>query len=266
MINRYSLHKIYEEGSVPFNIFEYSLFKFGDIAYAEKFAKELFDGFIKKHKEWILKNNEIIILPSPYLSIPTASNYLCRYFKRNLNRFLFENEKNVCIESKIYRKQTYVEDYGNMNYEQRVRLISNDTYYIDRNFIDGKACIFIDDIKITGSHEHVVHKILNDAHVGGAFLFIYYGELCSNEVNPNIENYFNYSAVKNIDDIVNICFKPTFRFNTRIIKYILQLPQSDFLYVYDKFSTNQKNIFFELLISNNYHQIYEFQSNLKLIK
>ncbi len=266
MINRYSLHKIYEEDSVPFDTFEYSLFKFGDISYAEKFATQLFDGFIKKHKEWVLKNSEIILLPSPYLSIPTASNYLCKYFKRNLNRFLFENGKNVCVESKIYRKQTYVEDYGNMNYEQRIKLISNDTYYINRNFIDGKACIFIDDIKITGSHEHIVNKILNDNLVSGDFLFIYYGELCNNEVNPNIENYLNYSAIKNIEDIINICHKSTFRFNTRIIKYILQLTQSDFLFVYKKFSICQKKEFFELLISNNYHQIHEFQSNLRLIK
>ena len=103
-----------------------------------------------------LINIEIIILPSPYLSIPTASNFLCYYFKKELNSFLFKNSKKASIESKIYRNQTYVTDYGNLDFEERVKLISNDTYYIDRNFIEGKLCIFVDDIKITGSHEHTV--------------------------------------------------------------------------------------------------------------
>jgi hypothetical protein len=168
----YSLHKITNEDQCPFDANEYSWFKFGDKQYAEKFANALFNGFIAEFGDLLLSKNEIVILPSPYLSIPTASNFLCYYFKKCLNSFLFQNNKKASIESKIYRNQTYVTDYGNLSFDDRVKLIANDTYYIDSNFISDKLCIFVDDIKITGSHEHTVNKILDQYNVNGDFVFV----------------------------------------------------------------------------------------------
>ena len=84
MNKNFSLHKILEKDNCPFQEEEYSRFKFGDKSYAEKFAKELFDGFTEQYGELILSNKEIVILPSPFLSIPTASNFLCYYFKKQI--------------------------------------------------------------------------------------------------------------------------------------------------------------------------------------
>ena len=91
----YSLHKIVEQETCPFKEAEYSRFKFGDKLYAEKFAEDLFDGFVAEHRDLILSDKDIVILPSPYLSIPTASNFLCYYFKKELNSYLFKNGKIV---------------------------------------------------------------------------------------------------------------------------------------------------------------------------
>ena len=148
----YSLHKITDSNNCPFSETEYSKFKFGDSAMAEKFANELFNGFIAQYKDLILSHDEIVILPSPYHSIPTASNYLGFYFKTSMNTFLYKHDRKALTESKIYRNQTYTTDYGNLDYSERIKLIANDTYYIDRNYINGKLCLFLDDVKITGSH------------------------------------------------------------------------------------------------------------------
>ena len=91
MNSSFSLHKIDDESQYPFDPNEYSWFKFGDKQYAEKFASELFEGFIVKYGDLLVAKKEIVILPSPYLSIPTASNFLCYYFKKRLNSFLFKN-------------------------------------------------------------------------------------------------------------------------------------------------------------------------------
>jgi hypothetical protein len=262
----YSLHKILEKDNCPFQETEYSRFKFGDKFYAEKFAKELFDGFVNEYHDLILSNQEIVILPSPYLSIPTASNFLCYYFKKHLNAFLFKNNKKASIESKIYRNQTYVTDYGNLDFEERVRLISNDTYYIDRNFIEGKLCIFVDDIKITGSHEHTVNKILNQYNVNGDFIFLYFAELINKDIHPNIENHYNYFSVKNVEDIASIINSDHFQYNTRIVKFILSLNEDEFAYLVNNISTKKNNDLFHLAISNNYHQIIEYKNNINVIK
>ena len=266
MNSSYSLHKIIDESQYPFDANEYSWFKFGDKYYAEKFATELFNGFIEKYSELLLSKNEIVILPSPYLSIPTASNFLCFYFKKCLNSFLFKNNRKASIESKIYRNQTYVTDYGNLSFDERVRLIANDTYYIDRNFINDKLCIFVDDIKITGSHEHTVNKILNQYNVKGDFVFVYFAELVNKDIHPKIENHYNYFAVKNVTDIVNIVNRTNFQFNTRIIKYILNLDEEQFTFLINNISIEKRNELFHLAISNNYHQIIEYQNNIETIK
>lgn len=262
----YSLHKITEKDNCPFSETAYSEFKFGDKSHAKQFAKELFMGFIGKYRELLLNAEEIVILPSPYLSIPTASNFLCYYFKIQLNNFLFENNKKASVESKIYRNQTYVTDYGNLDFEERVKLISNDTYYLDRNYIDGKLCIFVDDIKITGSHEHTVNKILKQFDVNGDFIFVYFAELINRDIHPNIENYYNYFSVKNVQDIVALINKENFQFNTRIVKFILKLDEPDFLYLTDNIPKHKSDDLFHLAISNNYHQITEYQSNINIIK
>jgi hypothetical protein len=262
----YSLHKIIEKDNSPFKEAEYSRFKFGDKFYAEKFAKELFSGFVDEFRELILAEKEIVILPSPYLSIPTASNFLCYYFKKELNTFLFKNGKKASIESKIYRNQTYVTDYGNLDFEQRVKLISNDTYYIDRNFINGKLCIFVDDIKITGSHEHTVNKILDQYNVEGDFIFVYFAQLDNKEIHPKIENHYNYFAVHNVEDIVSIINSEHFQYNTRIVKFILSLNEDEFNYLVSNISAIKSNELFHLAISNNYHQILEYKNNINVIK
>ncbi len=265
MNRSYSLYKITDENQCPFDANEYSWFKFGDKQYAEKFAAELFKGFIEIHSDLVLSKNEIIILPSPYLSIPTASNFLCFYFKQCLNNFLFSNNKKASVESKIYRNQTYVTDYGNLSFDERVKLIANDTYYIDRNFINNKLCIFVDDIKITGSHEHTVNKILEQYNVNGDFLFVYFAELTNKEIHPRIENHYNYFAVKGVEDIVDVVNRTTFQYNTRIIKFILNLDEERFSILINNISIENRDELFHLAISNNYHQIIEYKRNINLI-
>jgi hypothetical protein len=262
----YSLNKIIDENQCPFDEIGYSWFKFGDKHYAEKFAIELFNGFIEKYSDLLLSKEEIILLPSPYLSIPTASNFLCYYFKKCLDNFLYSNNRKTSIESKIYRNQTYVDDYGNLSFDERVRLIANDTYYIDRNFINNKFCIFIDDIKITGSHELTVSRILEQYNINGEFVFVYFAELVNKEIHPKIENHYNYYSVKNIDDIVDVVNREKFQFNTRIIKYILNLDEERFSFLIKNISSKKRNELFFLAISNNYHQIIEYKNNLEKLK
>ena len=265
MNKRYSLHKIDSTTEFTFSPAEYSCFKYGDTACAEKFAKELFDGFISSHPEILETNKEIVVLPSPYMAIPTASNFLCFYFKKHLDFYLFQKEKKSSILSKINRNHTYTTDYGNLSFEDRKNLIANDTYYLDKDFLRNKLCIFIDDIKITGSHEFTVNKILDQYSVEGDFLFMYYAELVNFDIDPKIENFFNYYTVKNVDDVLNVMSKDAFQFNTRIVKYILGLNSENFEYLTSKVSKKQMNDLVELAISNNYHLIADYKDNINVL-
>ncbi|SIT01955.1 phosphoribosyltransferase family protein [Chryseobacterium gambrini] len=265
MNKRYSLHHIHSADEFTFSPEEYSYFKYGDKSYAEKFAKELFEGFISGHEDILNTDKEIVVLPSPYMAIPTASNFLCFYFKKHLDFYLFHKGKKSSILSKINRNHTYTTDYGNLSFEDRKNLIANDTYYLDKDFLRGKLCIFIDDIKITGSHEFTVNKILDEYNVEADFLFMYYAELMNFDLDPKIENYFNYYAVKNVQDIAEVMGKPSFQFNTRIVKYILGLDSGNFEYLSSKVKKELMDNLLELAISNNYHLIKEYENNINTL-
>ncbi|KQT17077.1 hypothetical protein ASG31_12020 [Chryseobacterium sp. Leaf404] len=265
MNKRYSLHKINSAEEFTFSPAEYSYFKYGDKSYAEKFAKELFEGFLADHQEILDTDKDIVVLPSPYMAIPTASNFLCFYFKKHLDFYLFQKGKKSSIISKINRNHTYTTDYGNLSFEDRKNLIANDTYYLDKDFLRGKLCIFIDDIKITGSHEYTVNKILRQYAVEADFLFMYYAELMNFDIDPKIENYFNYYAVKNVYDVVEVISKESFSYNTRIVKYILGLDSGNFDYLTSKIKKQHLDDLIELAISNNYHLLKEFKNNINTL-
>jgi hypothetical protein len=115
---------------------------------------------------------------------------------------------------------------------------------------------------ITGSHEYMVKQILNKNQIEGDFMFVYFAELCNSELNPQIENYYNYYAIKNIQDVIEITNKKTFRFNTRVVKFILKMLENDFIQVFQNLSKIQQKELLDLAISNNYHQISEYQNNI----
>jgi hypothetical protein len=261
----YSLYKITDQHNCPFSESEYSRFKFGDSEMAMKFVDELFEGFIARYSNLILSHEEIVILPSPYHAIPTASNYLSFYFKTKMNAFLYEHNRKALVESKIFRNQTYTTDYGNLDYDDRVKLIANDTYYIDRNFINGKLCLFLDDIKITGSHEHIVKKILAQYDVQGEFVFMYFAELMNKDIHPNIENYYNYFYVKDLESLSAVINARSFVFNTRIVKYILKLEITELILLMNNVDSFKFEQLFHLAVSNNYHTISDYSENLTYI-
>jgi len=125
----YSLHKITNEEDFSFSPHQYSLFKFGNLKIAKDFGKDLFKGFVAEYGDYLL-SNEVYIFPSPYMAIPTASNYLSFFFKEELDKYLFENGLASSKTGKILRNQTYTVDYGNLNFEERKNLIANHIYNI----------------------------------------------------------------------------------------------------------------------------------------
>ncbi len=67
---------------------EYSRFKFGDGHIAETYGESLANGFLQHHAgELMASGKQLVILPSPYFAIPTASYAMAAAFKKTVNRF-----------------------------------------------------------------------------------------------------------------------------------------------------------------------------------
>ncbi len=261
----YSLNKIYNDRSFGFCPDDYSRFKFGDEAVAKRFGKALAEGFIAE-KLLHRPASQLVVVSSPYSFIPTATFAMKTHFVFTLNRWLAAHHYPVVQETKVHRTITYKEDYGELNAEQRMQLIGNDAFHIDKAFLEGKTIIFLDDIRITGSHERMIIKMAAEYGLTNKIYLLYFAELVNKEIHPNIENFLNYHCVKSIFDLEPIIQSDGFSINTRIVKYILNY---DFE-AYRIFIQNQTdefiNLLYDMALGNAYHTIEAYEKNLNFVK
>jgi hypothetical protein len=172
-------------------------------------------------------------------------------FKQELNKWLLINKLPFAIESKMHRNTTYTQDYGELSADDRMKLISNDTFAIDLDSLKDKTLIFLDDIKITGSHEHVILNTIKNFK-GNTFL-LYFAELINKNIDPTIENELNYAFVSDITKLNDIIFNSVFKINIDFEKFISDKP---LLF---------KNNICANAIGNKYDKIELYQTNLKIL-
>jgi hypothetical protein len=257
--------KIADNENFGFSPDEYSKFKFGSKNIARKFGYELAQMFINQLIYFPLQGKQIVVLPSAYSHIQTASCLMKTYFVDRLNLYLFENGFTPVEEAKIYRTVTYREDYGEMSAEQRYNLISGDKFHVDKTFLEGKILVFIDDIKITGTHERIITKMLDDFDIQNKCFMLYLAELKNPDMNPRIENYLNHHFVNNLDKLHLIIKNNDFVFNTRVVKYILNSDHKECIQFLKKQNEQFIRDLFYLSIGNEYYKFDSYCTNLSYI-
>lgn len=262
----YSLHHINSATHFGFDADDYSRFKFGDGEVSRYFGIDLADGFIAEHLSKQPIKQQIVVISSPYSFIPTATFAMKNYFVCRLNRWLADHGYPVVQETKVHRTITYKEDYGALDAEQRISLIGNDSFHIDKDFLTGKTLLFLDDIKITGSHERMIMKMVDDYGLQNDIYMLYFAELVNKNIHPNIENYLNYHHVKKIYHLNDIIKGNSFFINTRIVKYILNYDHESFCIFIQDQGSNFINLLYDMALGNGYHTIEAYLPNLNFIK
>lgn len=266
MFFTFSLHKIRMHDRFDFEPAEYSRFKFGDGAAARRFGVQLARAFIEQYLETGILCTQLVVAPSPYAFIPTATFAMKNYFVFELNRWLAEHHLPVVQETKVHRKTSYKEDYGALNAEERMQLIGQDSFHIDRAFLEDKTILFLDDIRITGSHERMILKMVQEYQLTNSMGLLYFAELVNPDIHPNIENHLNYFEVKGIFDLEPIIESRHFFINTRIIKYILNYETAAFRIFLQNRSDAFIHELFNMALGNSYHTVEAYQHNLQCIR
>ncbi len=265
-IIHYSGFLIDNQDEIGFSPVDYSKFKHGASNIACRFGKGLATGFIKNCFANTYDGRQIVVVPSAYSYIPTASYFMMKYFVQELNLYLYENGHPVVMDTKINRSVTYREDYGEMSAQDRYNLISGDKFHIDKTFLDGKVLLFLDDIKITGTHERIIIKMLNEYQIENDAYMLYFAELVNKEISPKFENYLNNYYISGLEDIEDIINNEEFVFNTRVVKYILNTSSDKF----NDFINKQSKTFIAELynnsIGNEYFKFEQYKDNLAKLK
>ncbi|CAF1410814.1 unnamed protein product [Didymodactylos carnosus] len=151
MFERFSLYKIDNIHQIPFDSKLYSKYKYGDHIQAKKFGDQLAHAFINQFHSFILKGEQqFICISSPFGCVPPAAFFIFKTFCEILNDFLVENGREQIEERKIVRVGTISEDYSLLSRSERLMRINEERYFIDKNGLENKFLLFLDDIRITG--------------------------------------------------------------------------------------------------------------------
>jgi hypothetical protein len=184
------------------------------------------------------------------------------YFIYKLNYWLKKQNKKTSEIIKIHRDITYKEDYGNLSAKKRLELIGNDKFHVDKVIIKDKLLLFIDDIKISGSHQFVIERMIKDYNIDNDCFFIYFAALKNSTIHPKIENFFNNAKIKSIYDLDEIIEIGNFKFNTRVVKFILSQKINEFEMFIENKNSNFKEKLYHLAIGNGYHKMDVYKQNL----
>lgn len=261
----YNLHDVKSEENFPFSPEDYSEFKYGNKQISKKFGYALAKGFIDKHKNDLLEK-DIVVLPSPYSFIPTATYSMTMYFIYQLNYWLKKQNKKTVEIVKIHRDITYKEDYGSLSAKKRLELIGNDKFHIDTFLVKDKLLLFLDDIKISGSHQFVIERMIKKYSLDNDCFFIYFAALKNSTIHPKIENFFNNAKIKSIYDLDEIIESGNFKFNTRVVKIILSQKTNEFDDFIEYKNSNFKENLYHLAIGNGYHKMDVYKQNLDYLE
>ena len=235
----------------------YSAFKHGKSGIASEYASDIFDKVLSDKLSREIPY-AVVLSPSTYL--PTASHSIGIALHQ-----LMENKGYRTRLAKIRRNCTYTADYGMMSDEERLALITNDDFSLEERFTPKEQLLFVDDVSISGAHQHVVEKMLLKHRVENKLHFLYYAVAADTKVDSRIEGVMNNALVRGVQDLLQLMADPDFVINTRVVKLILNSDELGEKWL-DKVPSE---ILRNLIVGargNNYHEIAEYAKNLQIVE
>lgn len=245
----YFLEKFYDS---------YSKFKHGSKTQARIFGKDM--SYVADFPP----NSNLVFYSAPHNNIPTASNAFKDYLLSSCGRQFMERGISI-KQGKVNREYSYDNDYGMMSKDERAKAISSDIFQIDKSIIGQKdVLVFVDDIRITGSHEERINELLAREEITNDVIFVYMAVYTGSD--PSIEHRLNHFSVKDLKDINDIIRNEEFIFNTRVVKFILNADIEHFVSFITYQSNSFKETLFSLSILNNYHINPKYKTNFNILK
>ena len=259
----FSLFQFTSYSDAPFDPRDYSKLKFGSNIQAKKFGYALAKMFFEKHSDALIANR-VVVIPSPYNKVENAATLMTKHFLDALNELLVEAKGEQAEYSIIHRKVSYTNDYGFLSKEKRKGLIDNDLFFVNKGFLRDKLLVFIDDVKITGTHEDKLKEVLADNRMKNDAFFVYFGEYFGGE--PEIEAMLNFAAVKGVEDYIELSKEEDHATIIRPIKYLLSADDRDFGAILHGLTKKQIAELYFGCLAEGYYKIPKYSKQFTKLK
>lgn len=261
----FSSHKFDNIDNSPFAPIDYSKLKFGSKSVARNFGRKLAKDFINTHSDLIL-SEKLIVIPSPYNYVPNAATLMTEHFYNRLNDFSVDKCGRNIEYATIQRKVSYTADYGFLPKEKRAGLLANDSFYLNKDYMRDKTIIFIDDVKITGTHEDKLKELLEKEKLDdNGHFFLYFAEFIGDRAE--IESELNFADKELCPELlVNWINLGSNELIIRPMKYLLGLSVEKFCECLQNMDEDVVEKFYYNSIAEGYHIIPSYQINFQNLK
>ncbi len=203
------------------NLEEYSRFKHGDGEAAASYGAMLAREFVEVHPS-TLNSEPLLVTSSAYKVAPSAAHSLVAPFVAELQRIT--GTQTNANAFKIDRAVLTDGDYASLSVEERQQTMERNGLSLPEGLdLRGQSVVLLDDILVTGSHEVVTRKLLDEASAKAIYCG-YILRVNGGESFPEVEALINTQVVRNVDDILAITQEPNFIPNARLCKFILSRP------------------------------------------
>jgi hypothetical protein len=260
---RSAVHEFYDLETSKFSPERYSQLKFGSDSVAWAFGVELAEDTFEKYAD-VLLANRVVVIPSPYNHVENAATIMTGHFVNRLNHLLVQSNGSHVEYSVIHRKVSYINDYGFLSKEKRRGLIDNDSFYLNKDFYKDKLLIFVDDVRITGTHEDKLQQILEREGIKNRRMYLYYADYKGD--NPTVEAQINFAGVRNVQDYLELAGEPGHHVIVRPIKYLLSLKEEEFDFAMNSLPFRKKQEIYHGALGEGYYKVPAYQINFNKLK
>ncbi len=222
---RHTTHLFSSVATAGFDTAAYSRMKFGSDADARVLAREMADAYAAEH--WgALTTQPTLVIPAPSTSVPVAATLMGRHFHDRLNSLLDRTGNAPVQLDYIHRAVTYNDNYAQLSLEERRRLLSDDARYMNVAFAQGKTLVFVDDVRITGTHEHKLSDMLGDLGLINPVVFATYAAYTG--VEPAVEHELNHVQVRDALCVAELAQERGWQVTTRGLRLLLECDTATF--------------------------------------
>lgn len=262
---RHTTHLFSSVQNASFDVHAYSRMKFGSGADARLLGYEMAEAFAAEFWNMLCKER-CVVIPAPSTSVPVAATLMGWHFHNRLNHLLDSTGHMPVQWNLVDRAVTYNDNYAQLGLEERRKLLADDERHVNVSFCTGKTLIFVDDVRITGTHEeklsHMVHALGMNNPVVFATYAAYSGE------NPAIEHELNHQYVHTGLDVVALTQRPMcdWRVTTRAMRLVLELPAEKFGLALRVLSLAHREEIYHAAIAKGYSKHAPYNANFESLR
>jgi pyrimidine operon attenuation protein/uracil phosphoribosyltransferase len=252
--------------SVPFSPEEYSRFKYGDSAQAERYGVLIAEMLTTYFDELSASGriSEVLIVGTPYKSLPNAAKLLADVAERKLGASVPYLD---VFSSRIYQHRLAVGDYGKLSSAMRDERNRQKKYFFDPVDFEGKHVVLIDDVRITGSIERSVMALLDDVDWESFTVanLVKLDPYAARE-NPQIEDELNHAQITSLGDLLPLMrTRDGFILITRTVKRILEAHPNEIREFLLALEPAQRAELYRAAVDDGYNQMGQYEQSFDIL-